>query len=150
MSNAIVYSPGCLQLPRQLPKQGWQIWIPQILPHRAGLDTSCCRDPCPEGLRCPGVIFPNSPEAEHTPATIHQAAGCLAAKPPVLVSWCHEPHCVWGCLPRVLSKETPRADAEEEFPGWILIRNRSGVRLLSLKPAPVHMHRKGPAGPFKI
>lgn len=116
---------------------GGQVWTPAAaLP----------RDPCPEGLGCPGVIIPSNPEAEHTPPTKHQAAGSLAAKLTVLVLQCHKPHCIWGCMLGVLSKETPRANAQEELPGWILIRNKFGVTLLSLKPAPVCMHRKGPAG----
>lgn len=97
--------------------------------------------------RALGALEWSSPTAQgNTPATTHQAAGCLAAKLPVFVPQCHKPHCVWGCLLGELSKETPRANTEEELPGWILTGNKFGVRLLSLKPAPVHMHRKGPAG----
>lgn len=85
---------------------------------------------CPEGLGCPGVIFPTAQRLNtHLPPHARLlAAGSLAAKLPVLVPQCHKPHCVWGCMIEVLSKETPGLKQRKNFQaGSLLGTNLSEV-----------------------
>lgn len=108
------------------------------------------RDPCPEGLGCLGVILPNSPEAEHTPATITRLLAASQQSSLCLYPGATSPTVFGGACQECSAKRPPGLTQRRNFQAGSSLETNWGEVIQPQASPCAHAQKRTCRGPAKI